>query len=258
MKITKDSYFKFNGGEVHCKMEKLPLDIIMQDYTMDGFMALAEHVEIIRRKYPPYQLQVTYPYLPYARQDRVMQDNEPFSLHIFAKMLNLLKINKVTIWDPHSDVVPALIDNCHTVHQWEIAHRILPKELVENDDVLFISPDAGAYKKLSKLITKDGRIAIGVKNRDITGKITHTDIFSPVPIEGKDCIIVDDICDGGRTFIELAKVLKTKGANKVMLYVTHGIFSQGFLELDKYIDHIFTTNSFPHTSNERLTVAEVI
>ncbi len=91
-----------------------------------------------------------------------------------------------------------------------------------------------------------------MKNRDKTGKITHTDVFSPAPIEGYDCFIVDDICDGGRTFIELAKTLKEKGAEKIYLYITHGIFSNGFGDLSTYFEHIYTTNSFPAKGPEKL------
>lgn len=257
MNLTKDSYFLFSGGEVHLKLTKLPPEIIMTDYTMNGFMALAEYVDIVRRHSSSYMINITYPYFPYARQDRVMAGDEPFSLRVFCDLLNSLKLSQVTIWDPHSDVTPALINNCWVIPQWEIAKKCIPEEYFSSANSLFISPDAGAYKKLSKLIPDDRRIAIGVKHRDESGKISGTNVFSVPPIEGKDCIIVDDICDGGRTFIELAKVLKAKGAKKVILYVTHGIFSNGFLELDKYIDYIYTTNSFETEISNLVTRMEI-
>ena len=77
-----------------------------------------------------------------------------------------------------------------------------------------------------------------------TGNITKTTVLHD-DFGGKDCVIVDDICDGGRTFIELAKVLKERGAGKIGLFVTHGIFSQGVGVLfDNGIDFIYTTDSF--------------
>ena len=63
-------------------------------------------------------------------------------------------------------------------------------------------------------------------------------------MEGSDILIVDDICDGGRTFIGLAEELKKKNAGDLYLFVTHGIFSQGFSELKKHFKKIFSTNSF--------------
>ena len=81
-----------------------------------------------------------------------------------------------------------------------------------------------------------------MKHRDVlTGQITGTSIIGEA--EAKTGIIVDDICDGGRTFIELAKVIR-KDYDKLILCITHGIFSNGFDELFKYFDQIYTTDSW--------------
>lgn len=228
--------------------------LVCTDYTMNGFMSVCEHNEVMRRR--GLSVNLVYPYFPYARQDRVMNEDEPFSLKIFCDLVNSQSFASVTIYDPHSDVTPALINNCEVIPQWDVAKMTLPHEYFSSH--LFISPDACAYKKLSKLVTDDSQIAIGVKNRDLGGNITHTAVFSPTPIEGRDCLIADDICDGGRTFIELAKTLKAKGAKSVTLYVTHGIFSKGFEELKQHIDRIYTTNSFANIQNDYLFVREII
>lgn len=249
-----DKYFIFSGGEVHVKVGKdAECKLICRDYTMNGFMSLCEHKEVLDRR--GYSVSLVYPYFPYARQDRVMNPDEPFSLKIFCDMLNAQKFEGVTIYDPHSDVTPALLNNCTVIPQWDIARSAMP--FVDFKAKLFVSPDAGAYKKLSKLVSDDQRIAIGVKNRDAQGKITHTAVFSPTPIPGQDCVIVDDICDGGRTFIEIAKALKGEGAKSVILYVTHGIFSQGLDVLKPHIDRIYTTDSFPNVQTDYLFVKEI-
>jgi ribose-phosphate pyrophosphokinase len=117
---------------------------------------------------------------------------------------------------------------------------------MKNKDFYLISPDAGSNKKifdLAKSIGFTGEIIRCDKLRDIpTGNITETIVYKD-DLNGKDCIILDDICDGGRTFIELAKVLKQKNGGKIYLVVTHGIFSAGFDQLIQQIDGIFTTNS---------------
>jgi ribose-phosphate pyrophosphokinase len=64
-----------------------------------------------------------------------------------------------------------------------------------------------------------------------------------MPIGDKDCLIVDDLCDGGYTFITLADKLRKNGARRVYLYVSHGLFSKGFPPLFAKIDHIYCTNS---------------
>lgn len=263
MNLTKDSYFLFSGGEVHCKLSPEIVDtsvksveIICKDYSMNGFMALCQQKQILDNE--GVEVHLTYPYFPYARQDRIVVNDEPFSLKIFCNLLNTQKFASVTVYDPHSDVVGALVENIRIIPQWESAKMVIPQSYLDGNNVIFVSPDAGAYKKLSKLITDDRRIAIGVKNRNHRGEITHTRVYSPTNLEDKECFIVDDICDGGKTFIELAKALKAQGVKRVVLYVTHGIFSKGLEPLIKDIDHIYTTNSFTHNQTSScLTVVEV-
>lgn len=250
-----DKYFVFSGGEVHVKLTQQHSTLVCTDYTMNGFMSVCEHQEVLQRKFQ-IPVKLVYPYFPYARQDRVMVVDEPFSLKIFCNLVNSRGFESITVYDPHSDVTAALLDNCIVIPQWEIARQTLPAEYLQ--ERLFISPDAGAYKKLYKLITDDSRIAIGVKIRNDDGSIKHTDVLSPTPIEGRDCVIVDDICDGGRTFIELAKSLRAKGAKSITLYVTHGIFSQGLDVLKPHIDRVYTTNSFPNVQADYLFVREIV
>ena len=115
-----------------------------------------------------------------------------------------------------------------------------------NNKFYLISPDDGSNKKifdLAKLIDYDGEIIRCDKLRDIvTGNIIETIVYKD-DLNGKDCLIVDDICDGGRTFIQLATALKQKNCGKIYLIVTHGIFSNGYDLLSEYIDGIFCTNS---------------
>lgn len=257
MQITKDSYFLFSGGEVHRKIDGASTHIVMRDYTMNGFMALAQTVEVLRRL-GQQTIDVTYSYFPYARQDRVMEKTEPFSLRVFCDLLNSLKLSVVWVNDPHSDVVAALVNNCSITPQWNIARHAIPEEYLQDPEVIFVSPDAGAYKKISKLITDDERIAIGVKHRNPQGDITHTGVFCRTELDDRTCVIVDDICDGGRTFIELAKVLRERGATHIILYVTHGIFSKGLPIMLDHIDEIYTTNSFPHEHHPNLHVFKTI
>jgi ribose-phosphate pyrophosphokinase len=112
-------------------------------------------------------------------------------------------------------------------------------------EVVLVSPDAGATKKVldvARSFTNKFDVVRADKVRNTsTGQITSTKIYGEVL--GKCCVILDDICDGGRTFTELATVLKRKGAAKVILYVTHGIFSKGTqILLDSGIDLVYTNN----------------
>jgi ribose-phosphate pyrophosphokinase len=100
-------------------------------------------------------------------------------------------------------------------------------------DFVLVSPDLGAYKKVDKLaqhIGYRGEIATGIKVRDLaTGQIVKSDVNAS-DLTGKTCVVIDDICDGGRTFIELAAALKAKGAGELYFFASHGIFSHNALE----------------------------
>ena len=113
-------------------------------------------------------------------------------------------------------------------------------------EVVVVSPDAGAYKKIFKTCENvgfKGGLVLCNKVRNLsTNEIIK--ITFDGDVEGKNCVIIDDICDGGRTSIELGKQLKEKGASRVFLFVTHGIFSYGEEPLMGIIDHVYTTRSF--------------
>lgn len=189
------------------------------------------------------------PYFPYGRQDRVDSLNgvgESLSVKVLADMVNNLGYNHVFIADCHSDVTRALINGIQEIPQWGIIEAWSEfKEAIK--DASLVSADAGANKKifdLAKLLNKDGFIRADKKRDIATGKILETIVLAD-DLGGKTVAIVDDLADGSYTFTQLAKALKAKGAAKVILYVTHGIFSKGFdVVFDNGIDEVWTTNAF--------------
>ncbi len=182
------------------------------------------------------------PYLLGARGDKRFAPAESFNLKIITDILNSASFDKIWLLDVHSDVAPALLKNSINIPPTELITSWV-KCHVGFDDAVIISPDAGAYKKLSKLNLPCPMIAANKNRNHLTGEIT-TEIHTS--IVGKNCVIVDDICDGGRTFIQLGERLKELGASTVTLVVTHGIFSNGF-DLAN-IDRIITTNSYRELS----------
>ena len=200
-------------------------------------------------------------YVPYGRQDRVCNKGESFSLKVFCNVINNLKFQEVYIADPHSEVTPALLDNCKVIPVEDCIKKYQPLvDIIQQQNTVLVSPDAGANKKVLNVAKElnANRVIRADKVRELsTGQITHTEVFCD-DLSGKTCVIVDDICDGGRTFLELAKVLKEeKNASKVILYVTHGIFSKGLEDLDKYIDEYYTTNSYYKGDEEYVNVIEL-
>jgi ribose-phosphate pyrophosphokinase len=244
--------FVFPGGELQVQIPGLPY--IVGSISVRARLQSAEDVirlllacEIIDRAHVSGRKRLVIPYFPYARQDRAMHPDEAFSLKPVARLINSLGYDEVVTCDPHSDVTLALIENVRVVSQVDLvsAHEPL-RELIRAHSPLIIAPDAGAAKKAFAVAQKYGlSLLTASKVRDTaTGAITRTELHAPAPLANSDVLIVDDICDGGRTFIELTRVLSSHGASRVFLYVTHGIFSQGLEPFVGLLDGIFTTDSF--------------
>lgn len=192
-------------------------------------------------------IELCIPYFPYARQDRVCVEGEALGAAVMAKFINDMCFDNVIIWDAHSDVTPALLNNVTNVSQLDIVKRSQAiTHGLTSGEITLVSPDAGASKKTLNIAeTFDGipDVITAQKKRNLkTGRIIKTEVTGDVA--GKDLLIVDDICDGGTTFVEVAKVLKTKGAKSVSLFVTHGIFSKGLSVFDGLIDVIYTSDAF--------------
>jgi ribose-phosphate pyrophosphokinase len=150
------------------------------------------------------------------------------------------------IFDPHSEVSTALIDRCYAVTN----HLFVSDALSEyacthsGEAPCLVSPDAGALKKIHKLAQFLGieNVVECMKERDVrTGALTNFKTMAE-GLHGQTCFIVDDICDGGGTFAGTAKMLKEKGAAKVVLIVSHGIFSRG--PVIEHVDTVYTTDSY--------------
>ncbi len=148
----------------------------------------------------------------------------------------------IRILDPHSEVACKILN----------AKGVLPHQLVSRalhsrpiDGTRIVAPDAGSINRIAFYMNVIGQwpTTYGLKHRDsATGVITKIGVIDPGGVVGKDCLIVDDICDGGGTFTGLAKELLRWGARKVNLFVTHGVFSKG-TNLEG-IDTIYTTDPY--------------
>lgn len=250
-------HFTFSGGEPHFKLLEVvpPTQTIIithrvQSFNDMGVILLA--VDALRRA-GIKQIELVLPYFPAARQDRVMVAGEPLSVKVYADLINNLQLDQVTIFDAHSEVAIALLNNCKAVSN----HQFIAQVLQNLGEVLLIAPDGGALKKIYKLAAHlQGAYPVVEcsKSRDVrTGKLSGFKVFAE-DLQGADCLIVDDICDGGGTFMGLATALKEKNAGKLYLAVSHGIFNKGIEPLSQHFNQIFTTNAFKdNVPHERLT-----
>lgn len=261
----KHSVLGFSGGERHVQIEGMSsaqveeISIHARVHCSDDIMDLLLAENALRNKYGiGLKLNLELPYLPYARQDRVCAPGQAFSLEVFANMLRLLRLNKLVTWDCHSQVGTKLTG----------AINVLPIDIIRSDAQLLamfkdegtvlVCPDNGAVGRCSTIRDELNlaEMVMCEKRRDpATGKVYKVDVLTD-DLTGKSAVICDDICDSGSTVIKLAEQLRAKNADKVMLFVTHGIFSKGLDVFDGLIDEVVTTNSFTQTDHAKLKVID--
>lgn len=204
-------------------------------------------------------------YVPQARMDRVKNPTEIFTLKYFAELINFLNFNEVNIFDPHSNVTPALINNVKLMDINKFHSNVLKKLLCNysKEDIILYFPDEGAMKRYAEEeVFKHYQKMFGFKNRDWeTGKIQGIQIVGETALlEGKVILIVDDICSYGGTFYYSALELKKYNPKNIYLAVSHceeSVF-KGKLYAEKLIDKVFTSGSIFRDNEDTNFVERVI
>lgn len=173
---------------------------------LDNYAGALSHIHLI------------LPYLPNARQDRVKNPEDIFTLKFFCETINSLNFDRVSVLDVHSNVSLALLNK---VEQLEVMPHIdKALDQVDCGRTCIFYPDEGAMKRYSGMIPYP--YAFGIKDRDWnTGEIKGLIIQNKEAVKDKDVLIIDDICSKGGTFYHSAKALKEAGAANIYLYVTH-------------------------------------
>jgi len=236
---------------------------VRMDFRDNGdFIDLMLLMDAIRREYKfnsNRKEELILDYLPYARQDRVNVEGESLSIRVITDIVNNLAFDSVYCKDIHSDVGISLLNNLHHLNTTHCGSK-LPN--IVGRDTILVSPDAGAVRKVYDFAQKNGyrQMVSAYKKRDpATGIISGTwvDISSVTEAQHlgqRDMLVLDDICDGGATFLGLGEKLRQVTNGKLYLYVTHGIFSKGLNTLLEVYDTIYVSNNMSDIVDERLIV----
>jgi ribose-phosphate diphosphokinase len=222
---TKYSLDTFPAGEMKLDLEK-------QNGQIDGYYVEwyyendAEFTELffivshIRNKKPHVPITLCVPYFPHARMDRTKEEQQVFTLKYAADFINKMNFNRVIIHDPHSDVTPALLNNCEhfSILDNLVKHVICSTEQLYNNKNynVLVFPDNTAMKRYEHLLYfTDGRYVVCHKKRDFnTGKITEMKIETDLDVsKSHHFIMVDDICSRGGTFLLAKEKISEKFTN---------------------------------------------
>lgn len=173
------------------------------------------------------------PYLPYGRQDKGVANNLSFALTTFKEVLYNAGICRIETFDAHSQT--------DMVYPMALPVGSFHEAILDHDVICY--PDKGAATRYGKY--GDRPLVYCEKVRDqLTGNILGLKVIANTDLTGKSVLIIDDICDGGMTFIKVAEALQPFNPTRVDLAVSHGIFSKGKqVLLDAGITNIYTTNS---------------
>lgn len=210
---------------------------------MIAVMFLTNHI----RRIGVHKINLVMPYIPNARQDRVKNQKDVFTLKYFADFINNLCFNKVIVLDPHSAVSEALINNIEIESPKPYIENVIDniKKEIKDEPLIAFYPDEGAMKRYSGMLEMP--YVFGIKKRDWeTGKIQGLDVAGAEDlIKDSNIIIVDDISSRGGTFYFSAKKLKELGAKNIYLYISHceSTIFDGEIFKSGLINKVYTTNS---------------
>lgn len=251
---------KYPDGSSYAKIEKFEKDFIYKVNSYEDLWHLKQITETYL--YNGLRPTITIPNLIDAQADRRFGSNQSSGLKLVCEFLNTMYAD-FKIFHPHNpEVVEALIDNVEIIDNSEFIKHVIYNEIYpaydkitkkefykHNEDLennlILMSSDAGGFKPLIKLCDKinwQGETYSASKARNQDGEITQQ--IGSVNFEGKDILIIDDICVYGGTFKGLAKLLKQANCGKLYLAVSHmTVQNLGEDPVTNYFDKVFTTNS---------------
>jgi ribose-phosphate pyrophosphokinase len=200
--------------------------------------------------------EITIPCMFQQQHDKRFNQNESFELKLVCDFINSIGFVKVRVFHPHSDVTPALLNNCEVIDNYVFINNILglieenyfskPRGIENN--LILMSTDSGGFKPLMKLCKQldwKGETYSASKSRSYeNGESKLIQVIDRQDFKGKDILIVDDILVGGNTFLGLAKLLESRNIGKLYLAVSHiTVQNLGEDPVTNYFDKVFCTNS---------------
>lgn len=244
------SAFAFPAGEKHIKrnyeraLQPVEIAIFQPDPTSihDDLFELAMWADYLGGEDHEVKSVLIMPYMPAARADRGL----PLGLEVYASFINSMLIDQIIIFDPHSHETPMWLSAYETLtvsYSNELFAQPHMKAVL-NGYTGIIAPDKGAVLRATAMAElADIPVYTAEKTRDFeTGKLTGF-ALDGLPADGH-YLIVDDICDGGGTFLGLAGAINLP-KEQLDLYVSHGVFSKDALKnLPEKFGYVFTTNSY--------------
>jgi ribose-phosphate pyrophosphokinase len=191
----------------------------------DHLMELLILIDALRRS-SARRITAVIPYFGYARQDRKPGPRTPISAKLVANLITRAGVDRVLTLDLHAGQIQGFFDiPTDNLFSAPVMVRDI-RERLEGGNRMVVSPDVGGVVRARALAKRiDAQLAIVDKRRERPGESEVMNIIGDV--EGRSCILVDDIVDSGGTLVNAADALLGNGAKEVYAYITHGVLSGG-------------------------------
>lgn len=235
--------FRFPDGEIQISLgefsHKEDIKVICRITNAEELFLVAQVFDILDRHEVVYDVFIGY--LMGMRMDRVMDFNRPFTLKVVTDILKNNKARFISVVEPHSERTNDLLET--NLEPLLLGTLPFYKEL-SNYQVIF--PDAGAKDRYQSSALYGENPIFCSKVRDVeTGQILGIQVDNPEALSGKPLIIIDDLCDGGGTFLGIAQAIREiKPDADISIKVTHAVNGVGIQNLSKTFNKVYITNSY--------------
>jgi len=250
VQLTDPRLRRFPDGEINVKIEDSMRghDVFVIQPTCppvnENLMELFIILDALRRA-SAGRITAVIPYYGYARKERKSQPREPISAKLIANFITLAGADRVLLMDLHADAIEGFFD-VPTDHL--TAHKILASYLKERGlgRCAVVSPDAGGAKRAESMARLLAAPLVFVYKRRPRDEVSEV-LEMAGEVEGKDCVVVEDIISTGGTIVEVARALKRNGAGRVIIACSHPVLTTGAVERLRAapVDDVVVTNSIP-------------
>lgn len=240
----------FPDGEVHLELlnpiKDGMVDVRCRITSANDLFILMQLSDILKRQAVSVnELKILY--LMGMRCDRVFEINRPFTLKVVADVINSMNAKDVSIYEPHSDNSIRLIRNSST--------RMLVKEMVRAlrfSPTLcrYVSPDYGAYWRYRDDV--DFAVKCSKVRETATGKLLDFEVRPENTVRNCNLVVLDDLCDGGGTFVGLAPKLRELNPKSLSLVVAHAVQLDGIKRVAEAYDNVYISNTYKEWKKEEI------
>ncbi|QCB28091.1 ribose-phosphate diphosphokinase [Corynebacterium endometrii] len=258
----------FANGEIFIRFEESVRGsdcFVIQSHTQPLNKWLMEQLIMIDalKRGSAKRITAILPFYPYARQDKKHSGREPISARLIADLLTAAGADRIVTVDLHTDQIQGFFDGpVDHMHAMPILVDYI-KGKYSLDNLAVVSPDAGRVKVAEKWAHELGDAPLAFVHKTRSTEVANQTVSNRVvgDVEGKDCILLDDMIDTGGTIAGAVRVLKEAGAKSVVIACTHGVFSDPARERlsECGAEEVIATDTLPQSTEgwSNLTVLSI-